>query len=331
MNHGLSLQILTGLFVLTGACTVENTTVGDSGAPDGGTQDTGAQADAGTDGGSPDTGSQPDTSADAGTPDTGPHAEASMEAGTPEGGSAHTTTEPNDDFPQANAIQVGDAVSGKFSGPDDVDFFVITIPAGNEDGVLTVTVDKGTGWAAVLDVYDSAKTRFGGSSADSTTSPFVSSYELTAGAKYYLKVSSNGDGVYSMTTSFVPVPDAYERNDDFPQAKAAPVGSAFNVYIFAGHDTNAGTDLDYFTLAVPANATKVGVSFTNNSTSQDPQAYVLDLYDPSKTRVVGSSGTAQANITDSWALPNTTGGTYFVKFTANANSTVASSVTLTPQ
>jgi len=81
------------------------------------------------------------------------------------------------------------------------------------------------------------------------------------------------------------------------------VGSAFNVYIFAGHDTNSGTDLDYFTLAVPANATKVGVSFTNNSTSQLPQSYSID----------------------------TTGGTYSVKFTANTNSTVASSLTLTPQ
>lgn len=248
-----------------------------------------------------------------------------------DGGSTYNATEPNDDFAHANTINVGDTVNGTFSGSDDADYLVITIPAGNDDGVLTVTINKGTAYSLTLDVYDSTQTRFDGNTATMTTSPFVSSYQLTAGSKYYLRLTSNGDGMYSLTTSFVPVPDTYERNDDFPQAKAAPVGTAFNVYIFAGHDTNMGTDLDYFTLAVPAGATKVGVSFTNNSTSQLPQSYSINLYDPSKASVTFSSGTSQSNINDMWSLPNTTGGTYYVRFTANTNSTVASSVTLTPQ
>jgi hypothetical protein len=366
MNRRLSVQTVVCAFLFTGACTVTTSNNGDGGSPEGGSPEAssssgsssgtasssgsssgtasssggssgkasssgGSSGMSSSSGGSSGTGSS-SGSADGGAQDTGAGADAIADTGTPsEGGSTYNATEPNDDFAHANTINAGDTIKGAFSGSDDTDYFVITIPAGSEDGVFTVTVDKGTAYSASLDVYDSTQTRFDGSSATTTTSPFVSSYQLTAGSKYYLRLTSNGDGMYSMTTSFVPVPDMYERNDDFSQAKAAPIGTAFNVYIFAGHDTNMETDLDYFTLAVPANATKVGVSFTNNSTSQLPQSYSIDLYDPSKARVTGSSGTQQANISDMWSLPNTTGGTYYVRFTANSNSTVASSVTLTPQ
>ena len=112
-------------------------------------------------------------------------------------------------------------------------------------------------------------------------------FHATAGKLYYVEVHngpSDPTVPYTLEPNFTPVPDTFERNDSFNTAKAAPVGQAFDLFLFAGEETNAGDDKDFFTIDAPAGKTKLRVQIENKSPADAKQTHGVRLYGSNKAQ-----------------------------------------------
>lgn len=248
----------------------------------------------------------------------------------PTAGPAGDEQEPNDDFDQAQALTLGKALTASIADGNE-DYFKVTIPAGTQDGRLTVTINETSAdFTPYVEIYKSTKSYTKGAGApDGTTSTFVITEDVTAGQDYFLKVSGGDATSYTITASFAAVEDAFERNDTFETAKALTSGEQVDLYLFAGKDTLEGTDTDYFKIDVPAGQTQIKVMIDNNSTAAEGQTPYVELYNASKEYVAGEGASnAQADLDATFTVE--AAGTYYLKVDAD-NSPMASKLTVTVQ
>jgi hypothetical protein len=234
----------------------------------------------------PDAGLSPSPSPTPGT--AGLHASAS--------GRTTSEAENNDDFATAQPVEVGETIQVRWEKPEDQDYFSVTIPPGPADGYLEVTLEESDPNATPrLELYRGDRSRVQTASArDATTNPFSFRKNVTAGKQYFVSLgdaAGSRDAIipYSVTFTFVPVADLFERNDDFDVAKSITPGTPFDLVLFAGIDTNDADDADFFSLTVPPDKTKLHVEITNKSTSNEPQAHFVTLFSASKSRTGSAS------------------------------------------
>ena len=249
---------------------------------------------------------------------------------TPSASPAGDEKEPNNDFDQAQALTLGKALTASIAGEND-DYFKVTIPAGAQDGRLTVTINEtSSDFTPYVEVYTSAKSYIQGAGApDGTTSTLVVTQDVTAGKDYFLKVNGGDATSYTITAAFAAVPDGFERNDTFETAKALTSGEQVDLYLFAGKDTLEGSDVDYFKIDVAQGQTQVKVMIDNNSTAAEGQTPYVELYNPSKEYVAGEGASnAQADLDSTFTVE--AAGTYYLKVEAS-NSPLASKMTVTVQ
>jgi len=123
--------------------------------------------------------------------------------------------------------------------------------------------------------------------------------------------------------------DAFERNDDFPDAKPITAGTPFNLVLFAGVDTNDGTDNDFFTFDIAGDKTKLHLEITNDSPADEAQTHFVTVYDANKSQLGATSEpNARANLSEEFNV--TSGEKVFLKFYdgASTNSATPSKVTV---
>ena len=229
-------------------------------------------------------------------------------------------SEPNDDFAAAQKIGVNDLVSAALESDEAKDdYFVITVPAGKQDGMLDVAVDETDEKAMVeVEIFDAnRKTVAKKNSGQGTTKTTTATVEATAGATYYVKVAKwyttidAGKSVaYSLTPKFTVVADPQEPNNDFPEASTLALDSDVKFAVFAGVDTNSGEDKDYFKVELPAGKTQLNVKITNASTSQSKQGLRIELFDSMKKELDSATGQQQQNIDKTF--DTLTPGTYYL-------------------
>src|SRR5690606_20394699 len=124
-----------------------------------------------------------------------------------------------------------------------------------------------------------------------------------------------------------PVPDTFERNDSFDTAKDAPIGEAFDLYMFAGIETNDGDDEDFFKAEVPSGMTKVRVQIENKSTSDAGQRHAVAIYGSNKAEIdLHYAAGQQVDVDHTFDLSGAT-GTIYLKFFDTRSSPVASRAT----
>lgn len=236
----------------------------------------------------------------------------------------------NDAFESAQAVPPGGLVKAAIAGEEE-DFFSVTIPAGNHDGVLRLSLNETSpDWTPRIEIYQSDRTYIERVYAnDATATPLVNERNVTAGKLYYVRVDNGSNGKtipYTLDFGFTAVADPSERNDTFETAKPAPVGQ-FDLFLFAGVDTNKGADIDFFTIDVP-NGKKVRVHIENKSTAEATQRHRVDVYDANKGYIARAYASGpQANLDTTFEIP--TAGKVYVKFDDTDNSPVPSKATIT--
>lgn len=307
MKRFLAFSLMAGVYVL--GCTIQETNTD---------KDPDTNPDAGpVDPGTPD-GSAPED------PDAGP--EPSKEIDEAPG---------NDSLDAAQAVPVGSKVNAKMTDAEE-DFFSFQLPDGAQDGVLRIAVDEAdSSFTPAIAIYTSGKTEVNGWYApDGTTRPFAIDFHATAGKLYYVKVFNGRTEKtipYTLESSFTPVPDTFERNDSFDTAKDAPVGP-FDLYLFAGEETNNGDDIDFFKADVPAGMTKVRVQIENKSTADAPQLHAVGIHGSNKAEInTYYAAGAQVDFDHTFDLSGSgVPESIFIKFfNTQRSSTIASKATIT--
>lgn len=275
-----------------------------------------------------------------------PNADAGpVDPGTPDGGPTDTDSGPgtdpteieeapgNDSLDTAQAVPVGSKVSAKMTGEEE-DFFSFQLADGAHDGVLSFTLDEADpDFVPGIAVYTSGKTEYDTWYAnDGTTRPFKVEFNATAGKLYYVKVF-NGHAEstvpYTLESSFTAVPDAFERNDSFDTAKPAPTGE-FDLYMFAGIDTNGGDDEDFFKIDMPTTGTpNLRIKVTNKSTAELPQIHGVTIHGTDKREIEGHYAAGeQADLDHTFDLTGITDTSVYIKFFNAQSSPVASKATI---
>jgi hypothetical protein len=248
---------------------------------------------------------------------------------------ASNEAEPNNDFDQAQTVTACATLTASTAAgdEDDEDFYKVTIPAGL-DGTLKVKVTEATEALYTVTIYDDTKTERGYDAADAaTTNPFEFMHRVTGGKTYYLKVLDQNDRSeqYKLDITFEPVVDAFEPNNTYETAKTLTLGQATNLILFAGDQTNDGSDEDYFMVTVPAGKTKLTVKVANKSTKDAAQLHTVTLFDAGKNEegYHAASG-GQADFSHTYDVAP---GTYYLKVTDqnSADSDVASQMTVTAE
>lgn len=247
-----------------------------------------------------------------------------------------TENEPNNDFEKANSANVNFAMTGtiKSTETDERDFFSVAIPTGVQDGILKFTLKESSAdFTPHFTLFNSAKTEIDNKYADDgTTTPFIWTQAVTAGKSYYLRLD-NPPGVltnYSLVGEFVPVPDAFEPNNTFEEAKSLDAGKPADLYMFSGFDTLEGinNDVDFFKVTVPSGKNKVKVAIENKSKVDSPQNFHVTIFDNSKTELDNRYGSNdQANFSESFSVSGS--GTYYLKLSNISNSVEASKLVVT--
>jgi hypothetical protein len=319
--------VLVGVCAAVG-CTVQgppDAPVGAAGPSSGPSESSGGAASGGSSGSSGSSGS----AADAGTPSV-------STCTVPAPSKAAITAAGNGSFASAQTLELAQTASATLAPNDATHYYAVTLPACSQDGVLELTITQSSALRSVVTVYTDTQTKIVSQAApDATTSPFTMKFYATAGKKYFVAVEDvytiSATMPYQLEVTYLPVPDAFERNDTFADAKPAPVGP-FDFYLFAGDQTNGGEDVDYFTISAPTSATKLHVHIQNKSTSAAPQRFTVNAFDATKSAVGHATGSdEQADVDAVIDLP-TQGGTFYVAISSvydHAGSPVASTATLT--
>lgn len=290
-------------------CTVNNTETNNNGNPDGGSS------------GQPD-GAPPDDKDDGGTDGSTTAATEVVEA------------VGNDDFDTAQEVPANSLLKANMTD-GETDYFKVTIPDGTQDGVLSFTMhETSADFTPKLAVHKGDKTEdYYDYAADSNTDPSHFSHHVTAGKTYFVLVSGGHSGVtvpYELTVKFTPVVDAFERNDSKDDAKDAPIGTPFDLVIFAGTDTNGGADVDFFKFDAPADKTKLRVKIENKTTGDEAMGYKFSLFDKDNNEGNYDYVSSGASYDDTVDLPAGGGLTYvsFERSDGAERSATASKVTL---
>ncbi|MEB3223629.1 MAG: hypothetical protein VKS61_16265 [Candidatus Sericytochromatia bacterium] len=228
--------------------------------------------------------------------------------------------EPNDDFPQAQAVMPGQTIKGTAGGDTEGDTYKFVIPAGVHDGWLTLEMDESDDdWISALRLYKGDKSYITTQSAESgTTQPWSHKWRVTAGGTYYVRVAAyDSASPYTLKTGFTPVLDPNEPNDDWAKATKLELGKPATFAGFWG-EGDADYDLDYFRVTLPAGASTFKVNLTNNSTSSEPARYTFKLYKGDKSYVTSlATESQQSDIVDGELGTDLEAGDYYIVVTGD--------------
>ncbi|KPA11730.1 Peptidase domain protein [Candidatus Magnetomorum sp. HK-1] len=155
------------------------------------------------------------------------------------GVSAPQEHEPNNTIGESNFIEYDVIYPGSIEKSGDNDFYQIKI---NQPGRLTLKVTNPTGspMKTRMDIYNpNADYTYVSEYASNSGDPVTLIQDFTYIGIYYIRVkdlNNNTDSKYSITASFVPVPDPYEPNSDIQTAKTISPGDIINAWIFPSQD-----------------------------------------------------------------------------------------------
>ncbi len=149
--------------------------------------------------------------------------------------------EPNGDFAQAAVLQPQDTVQGFIFPENDQDWFKITF---TKPGMLTMDL---TNMPANLRGYVETWGRnleyvWERTGANNDGDNVSLNYAVAVPGTYYFRITDsdghyNAASPYTLTTRFVPAPDAYEPNSDFRTATRL-TASPVDAYLFPQYDTD---------------------------------------------------------------------------------------------
>jgi hypothetical protein len=242
--------------------------------------------------------------------------------------------EPNDDFPQAQAVTPGQTVKGQAGGDTEGDTYKFVIPAGVHDGWLTLEMDESdSDWISALRLYKGDKAYITTQSAESgTTQPWSHKWRVTAGGTYYVRVAAyDSPSSYTLKTGFTPVLDPNEPNDDWAKAIKLELGKPATFAGFWG-EGDADYDSDYFRVTLPAGSSTFKVNLTNNSTSAEPARYTFKLYKGDKSYVTSlATESQQSDITGGELGSDLEAGDYYIVVTADEAASALSTFSVSAE
>lgn len=154
---------------------------------------------------------------------------------------------------RARAVPAGEeaSVPGDMRGDR---FFAVAVPAGS-DGVLTLEAEAAPGAAApAITVLDASGRAVDGFFSDPPGGARRATSIAASGGRTYF-VQARGGSAFTLRTRFVAVADAFEPNDDVASARPVASGETIDLRLFAGHDTNAGVDVDFFRVVLAGEGT----------------------------------------------------------------------------
>lgn len=266
-----------------------------------------------------------------------PAASASPTASPATGGKTGDA-EPNDTFNTASAGAWDTPISGKAGmGDDEGDYYKLDVPAGMQDGWLTVTVsEESEDYSPSIQLFKANKASIGNVeyAESATADPTEGKWRVMAGNSYFVKLSphaSDEESVdYTVTFKFTPVADTNERNDTFETAKALTLGTMVKFATFWADDA-AAEDMDYFKVTLPAGSNKFRVALKNNTTNDEAGSYNVQFFSAADKESVGNViySESQADITGDEGLTDEfEPGEYFVKV-EGTNTSALSELTIT--
>ncbi|TFW01415.1 DUF4214 domain-containing protein [Oxalobacteraceae bacterium OM1] len=185
-------------------------------------------------------------------------------------------TESNDSFTLANAVSLGNTVTGALSSSNDRDYFKVTTTA---SGVLqfSVTAPQMSNWAYAVQVYDSNHKLLGATYLGYVANSTFSIGALNPGT-YYVSVGNSNiysNQSYTITPTFVAA-DAhnYETEGNDSRSTANAVGLD---HVISGQ-LSGGSDIDCYSVDV-AKAGLFSVDFKGPAVVNHAD-YLVSIYDP---------------------------------------------------
>jgi uncharacterized repeat protein (TIGR02543 family) len=167
----------------------------------------------------------------------------------------------------ATPLAIGRTFSGTISSTNEYDYFVVTLPSSGK-----LTLDATTNFNAVyFYIYDAYPWYITEHSLDDwnevRSKGVVSGQTYLNSGTYYLIVSSNNYGNYSLKLSFESSGESFKEsyrgnNDTFDAASPIKVGNTYKGVI-TDKATDEGDDYDWYTFTLPSSG-KVTLNATTN-------------------------------------------------------------------
>lgn len=222
--------------------------------------------------------------------------------------------EPNNDFNHTNLIPLNRKIAAEVSPGTDVDYFQFTTPSGPRDIYRATLENNSTSLLPAISVFDGNRQRLNPSDQCTSGQPVAHIecfFSADPSSLYYVEVSSNygSTGAYTLMLEPLKRYDAYEPNDDFPQAKSISAGTPIEANIMDA------ADKDFYIVQAKSSGT-LTASLDNGSTTLDPKIILYDanrhqLSDPSAC----TSGEPLAHL--DCAVPAEAGASYYVQVLSN--------------
>lgn len=179
--------------------------------------------------------------------------------------------EPNDTIFQANAVAVGQSVSGEISMADDVDFFKFHYDGNLRDRVAIRLENPSPSLRPALTQFDHAKNQVEEYYASTSGADLEAAISVEPGADFYLRVAgrSGSTGAYKLSAIALKAFDRYEPNDDAFHATPISPGQALEANIMDG------ADVDFYRVGDITGA-KITVHIENASLTLKPAVEVFN-------------------------------------------------------
>jgi hypothetical protein len=137
-----------------------------------------------------------------------------------------TETEPNDDFSTANPLTLGEDMNAAIDPAGDVDYFSITVDAGDVLNFETLPGDVGDTQMNLYDTDGVTVLEFDDDDGQGLYS-LIEGYEFPAAGTYYVAINefgNNGTGTYILSTSEFTPPEPQENDTCDGALNIADVG-----------------------------------------------------------------------------------------------------------
>ncbi len=212
--------------------------------------------------------------------------------------------------------------------------YLITIPDGGQDGYLKFVFKplvNDPNFKANLHFYNTKNIELENKIFDKPNQ-IVWKVPVTPERKYYLKLDNNGSNTeYTSSINFINIPDKFEPNNNFVEAKTIDLGTTSDLYIFSGYGLNKvkDSDIDFFKFKV-IKKVKIKVNIQNRSNRDKAQNFTVTLFNSNQKEIGKKIG--KSDISDLNALFNVDNqGIYYLKIEATNNSAAPSLLTISSQ
>lgn len=186
--------------------------------------------------------------------------------------------EPNNDFNHTNLIQVGSKIAGAISDGTDNDFFQFNTTSGPRDYYQVALNNGSLTLAPDIKVYDANRKMVRECDSYEPVAHVDCAFSALPDSTYIVQIwgTSGTVGAYELVVAPQKSYDAFEPNDDFPQAKVISLGNTIEANIMDGSDT------DFYLLKTAGPGGQLSAKLDNDSTTLQP---IVTVYDSNRQKV----------------------------------------------